>query len=492
MKRLMYYIPILFLLEVACTSCEQRLTDDPTAHLTFSVDTLRFDTVFTDMQTPTLKFMVRNPQKDAVCIDAITLRSNNGFFRINVDGETQTVNMQNIILAGGDSLYVFVKADIDKQNANNPVLVQNAINFYLRGKDTPQTVVLEAHGQDVTVLRGQWCVNDTTYLSGKKPYLVYEYLAVDTGKTLVIEAGTRIYMHDNAQIYVFGNLYVRGTLESPVRIRGDRLDDMLVDVPYDYVAGRWGSIYLVQAEESGCTNTYDINYLEVNSGIIGIACVNPNLYRKSQLRMLNSRLHNFTLYGLYLQNTDAEIANCEISNCASHCVYLAGGEHRFTHNTVASYFTGGNIQSVSREDVAAVYVNNLSKQNAKTKVLFYNNIISGVRENNVVLATPLPELYTGDFSHNYLRADSTSGTFSDNVFYQSNDTIFRNTYFTLERGYYDFVLDSVSPARGIADSTVSSFYPLDRLGRSRLSDEHPDAGCYEWYPADTTVNQPSL
>ncbi len=489
MKRLLYNILVLGSWLVALMSCEQRLTTDPTAHLTFSVDTLRFDTVFTDMTTTTLKFTVRNPQKEAVCIEAITLSNNNGFFSINVDGETQTANMQNIILAGSDSLYVFVKAYIDKLNENNPVLVQNAINFYLRGKDKPQVVVLEAYGQDVIVLRQHWFVNDTSYLRGTKPYLVYDYLAVDTGKTLVMEAGTRIYMHDNAQIYVFGNLQVRGTLEAPVRIKGDRLDDMLVDVPYDYVAGRWGSIYLVQAEEKDLTNHYDINYLEVNSGVIGLACLNQSSQRKSQLRLLNSRLHNFTQYGLYLQNTDAEIANCEISNSAYYCVYLAGGEHRFTHNTIASYFTGGNIQSVSREDVAAVYVNNLSKQNAKTKALFYNNIISGVRENNVVLATPLPDLYTGDFSHNYLRADSVSGTFADNVFYQPNDTIFRNTYFTLERGYYDFALDSVSPARGIADSLVSALYPLDRLGRNRLSDGAPDAGCYEWYPADTTTNQ---
>ncbi len=488
MKRVIYTFLVLGSWLLALTGCEQRLTSDPAAHLTFSVDTLRFDTVFTDMQTPTLKFTVRNPQKEAVCIEAITLQSNDGYFQINVDGETHIANMQNIILAGKDSLYVFVKANIDKQNENNPVLVHNAIHFYLQGKHTPQAVVLEAHGQDVIVLRQHWFLRDTTYLNARKPYLVYDYMAVDTGKTLVMEAGTRIYMHDNAQIYVFGNLHVRGTLESPVCVRGDRLDDMLVDVPYDYVAGRWGSIYLVQAEEKDFTNTYDINYFEVNSGIMGIACLNTNPYRKSQLRMLNSRLHNFTLYGLYLQNTDAEIANCEISNCASYCVYLAGGDHHFTHNTVASYFTGGNIQSVSREDVAAVYVNNLSKQNAKTKAFFINNIISGVRENNVVLATPLPDLYLGKFSHNYLRADSVNGTFAGNVFYHKNDTIFRNTYFTLERGYYDFALDSVSPARGIADSTWSKLYPLDRLGHSRLADGSPDAGCYEWYSSEDSKN----
>ncbi len=487
MRRLLYTIFALGVGLLAFTSCEQRLTDDPTAHLTFSVDTLRFDTVFTDMTTTTLKFTVRNPQKEAICIEAITLQNNTDHFSINVDGETQISKMRNMLIAGNDSMYVFVKAHINKQNANNPVLVNNAVQFYLKGKEQPQTVVLEAYGQDVIVLRQKWFINDAT-LSNEKPYLVYDYLAVDTGRTLTIPEGTTIYMHDNAQIYVFGNLQVQGTLQKPIRIKGDRLDDMLVDVPYNYVAGRWGSIYLVQTEDENITNTYDINYLEINSGILGIACLNSNKDCKSQLRLLNSRIHNFAQYGLYLQNTDAEIANCEISNCASYCVYLAGGVHRFTHNTIASYFTGGNIQPVSREDVAAVYINNLSKQSAKTIAYFYNNIISGIRENNVVLATPLPDYYLGNFSHNYLRADSANANFADNVFFEKNDTIFRNTYFTLERGYYDFLLDSVSPARAIGAAEASKVYPIDRLGRVRPLETPADAGCYQWVP-DSLLNQ---
>ncbi len=485
MKQLIYHICVLVLLAMASTSCEERFVTDKDARLAFSMDTLRFDTVFTTMQTPTLKVMVRNPYKEALLIEEIRLQDGT-YFHINVDGENNTDYLQDIVLAGNDSLYIFVKANINAQNSNNPVRIEDAILCITPHHE--QRIILEAYGQDVRILRQHWFTNDAT-LSAEKPYLVYDYFAVDTGKTLTIPAGTTIYMHDNAQIYVFGNLHATGTLDSPIRVRGDRLDDMLVDVPYDYVSGRWGSIYLVQAEDTEQTNTYDINYLEVNSGVVGIACLNTDMHHKSKLRLLNSRIHNFAQYGLYLQNTDAEIANCEISNCASYCVYLAGGEHRFIHNTVASYFAGSNIQPVAREDVAAVYINNLSKQTAKTTAYFYNNIIAGIRENNVVLATPLPDYYLGNFSHNYLRADSTNGNFADNVFYHENDTIFRNTHFTVERGYYSFALDSVSPARGIAATTQTQAYPLDRLGRSRPLQAPADAGCYQWVPDSTLTNQ---
>ena len=47
--------------------------------------------------------------------------------------------------------------------------------------------------------------------------------------------------------------------------------------------------------------------------------------------------------------------------------------------------------------------------------------------------------------------------------------------------YYDFSLDSLSTARGrgnIEDARL--YYPTDRNGRSRLIDEAPDAGAYEY------------
>ena len=87
------------------------------------------------------------------------------------------------------------------------------------------------------------------------------------------------------------------------------------------------------------------------------------------MTLKNSRIHNHSIYGLVLQNTDAEVVNCEISNCASYCVYLAGGNHNFVHNTIAAYYgfpyTTLNLHTnMLAEDVAAVYINNLSKTRA--------------------------------------------------------------------------------------------------------------------------------
>jgi hypothetical protein len=133
------------------------------------------------------------------------------------------------------------------------------------------------------------------------------------------------------------------------------------------------------------------------------------------------------------------------------------------------------------EDVAAVYINNLSKNMAPTAASFYNCIITGARKNNVVVATPLTEYYEGSFLGNYLRSDSLPEAFAQNNVYasDSDSVVFRNIYYLFrEYRYYDFQLDSLSPARGVADSVVALRYPLDRLGYLRKN--HPDAGCYEY------------
>ena len=196
------------------------------------------------------------------------------------------------------------------------------------------------------------------------------------------------------------------------------------------------------------------------------------------------------MYGIVFENFDAEVCNSEISNCAAYCVYLSGGEHKFAHNTIASFFGASWMQSVSREDVAALYINDLNKSAAPTHSYFYNNIVTGIRENNLVLATALPKHYNGEFAGNYLRMDTTDNNFifHDNRYYKEDDELFLNTeYKYKEYKYYDFHLADKSPAIGVALS--SSALPADLLEDMSLlhydrdSIKHPaeniSAGCYE-------------
>ena len=482
MFRIKPYILLITLL-LALVGCQPDiLSNDPTAQLAFSQDSVLFDTVFTTMGSSTKQMMVYNPNKNAILIDRVEMSNGHSFY-INLDGENQLENLCDITLRGGDSLFLFIRAEIDPLKSNSPVLVEDTITFHVNKK--AQHIYLQAYGQDVEILQSKdkFIQKNAFIFNNKKPYLIYDTLVI--AGDLTIQQGATLYMHTGAMIYAYANVTAHGTKDNPIIIRGDRTDMLFDSVPYRVASGQWDGLYLMHPKDWP-TPQYSLEYVDILSGAIGLYAYSEEIEQRPQLSLSNARIHNHSVYGLVAQNVDATVVNTEISNCASYCVYLAGGKHDFIHNTIAAYYgfpyTTINIHSnMLAEDVAAVYINNLSKNMAPTAASFYNCIITGARKNNVVVATPLTEYYEGSFLGNYLRSDSLPETFAQNNVYasDSDSVVFRNIHYLFrEYRYYDFQLDSLSPARGVADSVVALRYPYDRLGCLRKN--HPDAGCYEY------------
>lgn len=476
------WFPILLI--IGLISCKQDIiSSDPTMRLQFSHDTLLFDTVFTTLGSSTKRIMIYNPNANAINIEQVEMQHGK-FFHINLDGENNMEELRNITLRGGDSLFMFVQVYIDPLNENNPILLEDNVAFRVNGN--VQQIHLQAYGQDIIKIQGEngLTVYKNLTLSNTKPYLIYDTIAIV--ENLNITAGTTIYMHAGAMLYVYGKMTAKGTIDQPIIFRGNRTDMLFDSVPYRVASGQWNGIYLVHPKGQ-LPPTHTLDYVDILSGSIGLYAYSESTgLRLPKLNISNSRIHNHSIYGLVVQNMDATVVNTEISNCASYCVYLAGGKHNFIHNTIAAYYgypyTNLNIHNnILADDVAAVYINNLSKNNAKTISSFTNCIITGGRKNNIVVATPLPEHYSGKIEHNYLRADSLDSAYAKNNIYasDSDSCVFQNTYYLYkEYHYYDFRLDSLSPARGIADSIVALSYTTDRIGTRRKS--HPDAGCYEF------------
>ncbi|MBO4665317.1 MAG: hypothetical protein J5612_00410, partial [Paludibacteraceae bacterium] len=318
--------------------------------------------------------------------------------------------------------------------------------------------------------------------------LIFDTLAVR--KTTTFKPGSRLYFHNDAVLLAYGSVDAQGSLDAPITLQGDRIDRLYDSVPYAYVSGMWGGVYLMD-EEAAPAKTYTFNYVDILSANVGLFCLSEKTENLPLLTLTNSRIHNHAVYGLVVQRMNADVINCELSNAAAYCVYLAGGRHRFVHSTVAAYFnaTTVRIQPTPRQDVAAVYINNVSKNNVPTEASFQNCIVTGVRENNLVVATPLPKYYQDTIAGNYLKADTVQTIAAvKNIYWQEEDTtaVFRNTFYKYkEYIYYDFQLDSLSPARGIADSATAARYPYDRLGKRRIrfaanDTIRPDAGCYQY------------
>lgn len=475
-------VSLLLMTGHSCT--DDRISDDPSLRLSFSSDTLLFDTIFTTIGSSTQIFKVYNPNKKNLEIPFIALAGGaSSPYRINVDGEQSSHNrFENLQLRARDSLFIFVEVKIDPLESNAPVFVKDSVIFQTNGG--MQDVKLIAYGQNMEVLRNRTILNDTA-LTAEKPYLIYGDLVVDSAKTLRLEPGCRLYFHNEANLVVYGNLIAEGTREEPILIRGDRTDRLFPYVPYNYVSNQWGSVLLLNKE-----GEHRLNHVQMNSGFAGIFFSNTDRNFRPKLEIHNSRIHNFLKYGLVVQNGDVLVTNSEISNTGAYSVYLSGGKHQFIHCTIANYFnsTDVRIQPSGKENNAAVVISELNRI-IPMETRFINSVIAGSGSNELEIFSRFGDEYHGHFSDSYIRKEAPKETvamFDNIVWYALKDSIlFNNHRFTKEHQiYYNFMPDSLSPIRGMANYDIAAEYPLDLNGRSRLSDGKPDAGAYQWQPSN--------
>lgn len=471
---------LLFTL-LACDESGKVNTSEQT--LTFSTDTLSFDTVFTTIGSATSKLMVYNKRNKPLTINSIELSGkSSSAFRINVDGLNDiNHSFGEMTLRARDSMFIFVEVTVNPNDVNSPVLVQDSLIFTLENKQ--QKVILEAVGQDVEILRGLVIERDTI-LQSDKPFLVFDSLIVRENATLSIYEGSSLFFHYNTGLWVFGNLEVNGTFEKPVLMRADRLDKALSSDPFPYnlLPGQWGGIYLFSK-----TGRHIINHLHLNSGVQGIYFSNNDLNSNPYLEINNSKIHNSLVYGLVAVNGDLRVTNSEITNSGSYTVYLNGGKHEFYHCTIANHFSENDVNwliSAGRDSAPAVMVMDLNKAQAM-ETIFKNCIISGTSSYEFTLASKFRHKFNADIQHTYikrLKPDSLQ-VFQHIRWYELNDTVFVSSLNNIKKQiYFNFTPDSVSPARGLADPEISTLFPLDLNGKSRLADGEPDAGAYEWYP----------
>ena len=76
-------------------------------------------------------------------IDYISLKNGSAsFFRLNVDACDDLV-VRNVEIGARDSLYIFVRVELNPNNQTNPLLIEDEIQFGFNGKT--QSVLLQAY-----------------------------------------------------------------------------------------------------------------------------------------------------------------------------------------------------------------------------------------------------------------------------------------------------------------------------------------------------------
>ncbi|MCF8362651.1 MAG: hypothetical protein K9G70_08505 [Prolixibacteraceae bacterium] len=323
-KILTLFSLVAFML-IGCEDDSYISSDD--ARLTFSTDSLMFDTIFTTIGSTTKSFRVINRHNQPILISSIELAGlDESAYRLNIDGEMAN-EARDIELAANDSMYIFVELTVDPNGSNQPMIVQDSIVF-ITNKNI-QDINLLAWGQDFHPIKTK--VIETTTWTKDKPYLIYDYALVDSNAVLTIEPGTKIYFHKDAVLASLGTIIAKGTSTMPIYFSGDRLETMYEDIP-----DQWYGILLYPNDNT----THVFENVNIRNARIGLQAGTIEYEGMSNVILHNTRIEHMGYAGLFAIKGNITATNTLIADCGNYLALLAGGSCDCTHSTLANYWSG--------------------------------------------------------------------------------------------------------------------------------------------------------
>lgn len=465
MRKLLLGFILVLVTALGLTGCiSDDVTTSPSDILTFSADTVNFDTVFTDLGTPTARLKVYNKAKKAVNISSIKFANPVSNFFVNVDGVSGT-RFEDVEIRGGDSIFVFIECFIPEElQKNGPFLVEDKLQFVTNG--VTQDVVVEAYGQNVKRLYGLTVTENMT-LTADMPYVVFDSLTVAPGATLSIEPGVDLLFHDKAKMTVYGTLQAKGAPGKMINMRGDRLDNVLPDVPYDILAGQWDGIRI--AAESFDNS---MEYVDMRSTRIGLQIDSCGNLTRQKMVLLNSWLHNSQTSALQSKYAWVDAYGCVFSEAAYGVVELTGGIHEFTQCTFSNYY----LYAYPTDPLLCVY--HLFPKDLEDNA----NDLMKARFRNCILYGLPADINEGDLtgSEVFLEYCSLKSNGDDDYNFVACLWDTDPLFLTVREDYiFNYHLEEESPVIGAGNPQyITRFCLYDMDGLNRLSDGNPTLGAF--------------
>jgi hypothetical protein len=480
------------LLAVLSSCGKDPILRDPDVRVSFSSDTIWFDTVFTTVGSVTQAIRLVNNNPGRILLESVgLLRGEDSQFRINVDG-IPGPSVRDIEIAEGDSIWLFAEVTINPNDQSTPFILEEQLRVTVNGFN--QYVELIAWGQDAIFHGGPGQIEalpcDAQW-TAEKPHVIYGVVGVGPGCSLTIYQDVQVRIHSGGGIFVdHGVLDVQGELGHEVIFEGDRLEPSYSDLP-----GQWGiAVDTLVVTEIGLTQATilgggiwiygsegsTISRAILRNGTIGIQVDTTGSSGVPALTMENTVIHNMSGIGLLAQGADIEGTNNLIYDCAQACAaFTLGGRYRFTHSTFANYWSEGN------RSAPAVYFNDhyedfsgQIQQRDLIECQFLNCIMWG---NNATL-DGFDELVVdleGDENELLIRGcavdmdEVDGGAWLDNT---SSD-ISPPFVSTMDRDFH-FASNS-SIWNGVGVPSDMPLLPWDLDGNSRIVGSAADIGCYE-------------
>lgn len=423
-------VPVFMLLAALVVwSCDRPVNPVEEGTLTFSSDTVMFDSIFTTFLTPSERLIVTNNTGRAVKISRIWLEEgDDSEFSMIVDG-IQADDVEDIVIANGDSIHMFI--NLRSQLKDN--YAEEYINFQLG--DEMQQVLIRAFVLDAYFLRariqqegnflniaGFFFSKDTT-LTPEKPIIMDGPIYIPQGVTVNVLPGTEIFftpyqfgITDSfgqptfglySMLFVDGTLKAEGLPNMPIEFKGSRLDSLYQENP-----AQWRGIRFFKNSKDNV-----LKHCEVKNALIGVEVDSISVNQNPKLLIQNSEIKNMGAHGIVGVGVDPSgsipgsapailMENSIVNSCKQRTVALiGGGKYHFYNCTFANF----SIIRFSRRTPQLLLTNWFTFDGVTANVypsefLFTNCVIWGSEEDEIVLDTldgaPFDQLV---FDHSLVR-----------------------------------------------------------------------------------------
>lgn len=500
MNRLFISIALLLSQLLSMTSCvkEERYLTDNSVQLSFSDDTVSFDTVFSTMATITRQVKVYNHYDQPLLIDWVSLEGGTASrFRINVDGDSSFI-AHDVEIAAHDSIFIFVQANINPNDQTNPYLIEDNIIFSFNNKQ--QKLLLMAYGRNAVYhlpthphtiyqlylnQRGEldtlwmpFSIIDCANWDHSRPHVIFGYAVVNSNETLHLTAGDELYFAENSYLWIYDSatLDCHGSVGNPVLFTSLRHDGY-----YDSLPGQWGYIWLSSGSKD---NVMDWTRVEnATFGIVADTCVNGN----PTLTITNSVIQNHSMCGIIGQGAWIEGDNLLLACCGQSLMSLQyGGRYLFSNSTLANYWRYNSRKTPSvilnnyyAYDQQTIFPRPLQQAEFRNCIIYGN--YGGIGNDGEIKFDYLEDAPFNATFHNCLMrtnlVDSNGhATFSPAPAITGSALIINKDPHFVEPLNHNFALDSLSPAIGAGNYAFITI-PTDLKGNPR--NNPPSIGALE-------------
>ncbi|MBS1613658.1 MAG: hypothetical protein JST49_12630 [Bacteroidetes bacterium] len=455
--------------------------------ITFSTDTLTFDTVFTVLGSTTKKFKVFNNSRDAVTISNINLSRLTGQqFRIMVDGVAGD-NFTNVEIPGRDSIYVFVEVTVNPNDQSQPFVIIDDVSFLVN--DDVKKVHLQAFGQNAHFHYGEELdTNGTVIWNNDLPHVIVNG---DSVPGVYVRCGTKLKIQPGCKIFLAGGaaMYIEGELEATASNWSDSIvfQGVRLEQYYDDQPGQWSAIIFLRNSTCQPKGTFDHCVINESSyGIYAGAGLSTNINdylstsNRANVTINNTIVKNSLYHAVYGFNAEVNATNSLFYVSGDHLVNLTlGGDYNFLHCTM--YNAGSRYISHEKE---VLNLNNALVDNNTNTIYqgalsanFTNSVIWGslrqeVAYNNYPVVVGSSSQYALNFLYNDIKTNidtvglysiSSSGNYNDDPRFK--DAAKYNFIPSDSTGYFSPLIDR-APGLGATNDIFGTMRPVSKTGNA--------------------------